>query len=242
MPERPASRWCDANVRLDDFAIVTWSVPADRLNELLPPGFEADDRGGSGLVSLVAFRDHGFHFRAAPFAKFSCGQVDFRAYVRHDGETGVWSFGTALDSRLASLPKALWRMPWRRTSIRVVAVWTGETCDNWSLDSTGAWGTASVELTGTTAHCHGVGTHAPAGPPSAIDPFVAWYPRTGSSAIGRYSVWHEPLQLEAASTSRAECRLFEELGLIEPGQQPIRAGVQAHVLFDVHTPPSRFRQ
>jgi hypothetical protein len=240
LSERPPQRWCHADVRLEDFAIVTWAADVDRLKALLPRGFEPELRGDSALVSLVGFRDRGFHFRAAPFARLSCGQVNYRAYVRRGDDRGVWFFGTALDSRLVSIPRTLWSMPWHRTSVRIDADWAGGTCDRWSLASAGAWGRASVELTGTPHRFRLLAGFADHGDMSdlLIDPFVGWYGRR-NGGIGRYSVWHEPLQLCEASPRRAECGVFEDLGLIEPGQRPVSAGLQAHVRFDVHTPPTR---
>jgi uncharacterized protein YqjF (DUF2071 family) len=70
----------------EDFALITWEVDPDRLAEPLPDGFTPDIRAGRALVSMVPFRDRRFDFRSAPFVPVTCGQVNYRAYVRHGDE------------------------------------------------------------------------------------------------------------------------------------------------------------
>jgi len=257
--DRPARRWCHAATGLDDFAIVTWALDPDRLAAQLPAGFVPEVRNGAALVSAVAFLDDRFHFNAAPWPRISCGQVNYRAYVRRPGapsrpdetgepggtdqpdETGVWFLGTSLDSPLVAVPRLLWQMPWHRDRLRIAATWSGDECRSWRLDATGAWGGAAVELRGT-----GRPFEPPAGfvTPDEVsgvllDPFVGWYARRDGSGVGRYSVWHQPLVLEQAEVVEARCQVFLDLDLLDPGDAPISAGLQRQVWFDVHTPPTR---
>ena len=142
--------------------------------------------------------------------------------------------------------RALARMPWHRTRVRITSTWLrdgdGEHCAGWHFDASGTWGGARVVLRGTGR---------PAVPLDGFgeiewsrihsDPFVGWYRRTGAddSAVGRYSVWHEPLALEDADVEEARCTVFTDLGLITPSQMPVFAGIQRRIRFDVHTPPVR---
>lgn len=239
---RAAPRWCHSDVQLRDFAIVTWDVEPLRLASLLPAGFGPDVRNGRALVSMVGFRDHGFHFRAAPFARLSCGQVNYRAYVRRGNGTGVWFFGFSLASRLVTIPRLLWKMPWHRTAIDIESASSSSAgSTQWKLNATGAWGTADVSLVGT-----GRGLEPPPGFTDAsdasrvlFDPLVGWYARHDGSGIGHYRVWHEPLELERADVEAADCSVFTDLGLIAHRQLPCSAGVQSSVHFDIYTPPHR---
>jgi len=240
---RPAPRWCYASTGLDDFAIVTWAVDPERLARCLPGGFEPDVRDGRALVSAVAFLDDAFHFRVSPWPRISCGQVNYRAYVRRGEETGVWFFGTSLDSGLVRIPRLVWQMPWYRDRVRIDADWSATGCESWRLQADGNWGIASIALRGT-----GRPFEAPPGygdetevSELLLDPFVGWYGRRNGSGVGRYSVWHHPLELEQATVEVASCQVFDDLGLIDDGQMPISAGVQRTIQFDVHTPPSRQR-
>ena len=238
---RADPRWCHADVWLRDFAIVTWDVEPARLSSLLPDGIAPDIRDGRAMVSMVGFRDDRFHFRAAPFARLSCGQVNYRAYVRRGRETGVWFFGFSLASRFVAIPQILWKMPWHRTTIDVGRSPLSPGGWRWQLNAAGRWGAAAVSLVGTGDRLDRPAGFADAEEASAVlfDPFVGWYPRRDGSGVGSYRVWHERLALERAEVESAECSVFRDLGLIDAGQRPSSAGVQSDVHFDVYTPPTR---
>ena len=240
---RPAARWCHASTGLDDFAIVTWAADPDRLAAQLPPGFVPDARDGGALVSAVAFLDDAFHFRGLPRPRLSCGQVNYRAYVQRGEETGVWFFGTSLDHTLVRIPRLVWQMPWYRDRVRIDAAWSDSGCESWRLRADGTWGSASIVLRGTGRRFEAPPGYADATEVSELllDPFVGWYGRRNGSGVGRYSVWHDPLELEQATIESASCQVFHDLDLIDDDQLPISAGVQRSTLFDVHTPPVRPR-
>jgi Uncharacterized conserved protein (COG2071) len=227
-------------VLLEDFAIINWPVDPERVQRHLPAGFEPEERSGTAYVALVAFRNHGFHFRAAPFLRLSCGQADYRTFVRRGDERGVWFFGGSLSSRLVVVATALWKMPWHNESIEIAASATDDSPMQWAFRASGSWGAATVSLTGTgrafprSSGFDGAGDSAG----TMTDPLVGWYPRP-DGAIGRYSVWHEPLQLQEAVAEVARCDVFERLGLIDRDQAPSGAGLQRTVAFDVHTSPTK---
>lgn len=244
--ERPPHRWCHAATELDAFAMVTFRVDADRLAAVLPPEvvperFPFDDGATGALVSAVPFLDRDFHFRFCPPVKVSCGQVNYRAYVTFRGERGVWFFGTSLDSVFVALPRLAWRMPWHRDRIRVDHAWEGGRCHRWSLEATG-WGAATCRLEPTGEPLGRLDGFA--GRDETVEvlthPMVGWYQRRGGG-LGRYSVWHQVLALEAATAPEARFEVFERLGLVAPGQAPHSAVVAETVHFDVHTPPTRVR-
>lgn len=236
-------RWCHADVELHDFAIITWDVEPSKLASLLPDGVEPDIRDDRAMVSLVAFRDHRFHFRAAPFARMSCGQVNYRAYVRQGDRTGVWFFGFSLDSRLVVIPQLLWKMPWHRTGLHIERHAASVDSSSWQLTADGPWGAAEVSLRGTGRRLDLPSGFTDPQEASAVlfDPLIGWYDRRDGSGVGEYRVWHEPLKLELADVQIATSTVFNELGLIADGQLPSSAGMQARVHFDVYTPPRHLR-
>jgi hypothetical protein len=173
----------------------------------------------------VPFHDRAFHFNGLPWPRLSCGQMNVRTYVRHrDGREGVWFFGTSLDSRLVVVPRLVWRMPWHRERVSVD--------ERWAIEVDGPFGGARIQLEPTDA---------PLGQsPWLIDPELGWYPRRGRTTdVGRYSVWHEPLDLRASAVGGSRVDLLRTLDLAAADAPPAWAGVVDSTTFDVHTPPRR---
>lgn len=200
----------------------------------------------AALVSMVAFTDRDFRFNFWPATSVACGQINYRAYVRHGGQTGVWFFHTSLDSRLVAVPRRLWGMPWHRDQVAVTARWRdpGPTLDFLEVAADGASGATRVRLSG-------VGRHPGVEPVPGLDlggpleisdrytdPTLGWFARP-RGALRRYSVWHPRMRMVPARAVTARCALFERLGLIDADQKPVDARAIREVRFDVHTPPRR---
>lgn len=240
VPLRPPRRPWHAVSTLEDFGIVTWSCDPDRLGALLPAGLTPvvlDDGTGveRAFVSVVAFRTRRFRFRGLPFISMSSTQVDHRAYVRRDDERGVWSMGTSLAHRFVWVAQKLWSMPWHRTAhLSINASWDGDRCTSMRIRDCSRWGELHVELSGAPSPS----TPSVLESPMLADPTVAWYQRR-DCALARYSVWHEPLDLQPIGVQHASCQPFVRLGAIDPGQQPVGALVTRRSVFDLHTPPRR---
>jgi hypothetical protein len=236
MGERPAGKPWHANTRLDHFCIVTWAMEPGRLAQALPAGlepqvFEVEGRERS-LASAVAFEDRDFHFKGCPFARISCGQINYRAYVRRGGLTGVYFFRTVLGSRWAVVPRRLWSMPWVPEPVAVRGRWEGSDVRALEVEAPGPVARTSIRLEGG---------EDPEVPPALFssqvsDPALGWFTRC-DGRLGRYSVWHPPLEARAARIVVASAGPFEEAGLVDPGQAPLGALAQRSVEFDVHLPP-----
>lgn len=243
-PKPPVPRWHHSRTWLDDLAIVTWAVDPEVLAASLPDGFEplTWPRAGTpvALVSMVAFRDRDFHFRFWPHTRLQCGQINYRAYVRHGGLTGVWFYGTSLDSRLVAVAQRLWRMPWHHDRIDVAAQWAGDRLTRMTVQANGPWGDADLDLTQAAGP---VGS--PPIPDLAMgrdltdvltDPVRGWFRRT-DGRVGRYSVAHPPMLMSPATVGRARSAVFERLGLVTPDAAPLDARATRAIRFEVHTPP-----
>ena len=219
----------------------TYAVEPARLARCLPEGIVVDERDGIGLISAVPFLDRDFRFRALAFAKVSCGQVNYRAYVRRGDERGVFFFGTSLDSIFVLLPRIVWRMPWHRDRLHIDATWTDEGCSSYQFEAHGVWGAAVVRARGTGRRLPDPACFTDSADCRAtmLDPFIGWYGRRNGRGLGRYTVWHEPLDLEEVVVEEARFQVFDDLDLLDAGQAPLAAGVQRSVAFDVHTPPVR---
>jgi hypothetical protein len=237
---RPRPRWHHASTELDDFAIVSYRVEPGLIARQLPTGvvpevLHFDDGGDDALVSAVIFRDRDFHFRLCPPVRISCGQVNYRTYVRAQGERGVWFFGTVLDHPLVVVPRILWQMPWHRARIRIAA-------------EAGRWHLTAVDSSGTS-HCELIVTDQPLGRLDGFDdasqtlrtlthPAEGWYRRRDGS-IGHYSIWHDVMAARQCRVASARFTFLETLGLITSSSQPHSALTQPTIHFDIHTPPDR---
>lgn len=246
MPNSFRSRPWHCRAQLDDFAIVTYDVDLTKLEAQLPSGFAAHrssiDGVQRGLVSAVIFRDRDFHFRGLPFAAMNCVQVNYRAYVRRDDQSGVWFFGTSLGHRLVAVAQLAWRMPWHRDRMSLSASWDGDRMLRYEFESSGPWGSGRVSLLGD-----GRPAGLLAGMPDVatqhrvlLDPFVGWY-RGRRERTYRYEVRHAPLAPLHASVETARFEVFERLGLVSAEQRPLHAVSLRHTVFDVLTPPRACR-
>lgn len=243
---RPKRLPWHATTTLEHFLMVTYAVSLRALSETLPSQIEADrfviDGEEVGLVSAVVFNDRDFRFRAARFLKMSCGQVNYRAYVTHKDQRGVYFFGTSLDSRLVVLPRILWAMPWHRDRISL-----DRTLSTLNFNASGwGWGSATLDIEKSADL---------AWPLPGFDslddtievlthPMVGWYRRR--RGIGRYSVWHPVMSLSQINLSSTALKprfaVFEELGLIKSDANPHSILYLDSIDFDVHTPPRNVRQ
>ena len=237
---RQRPRWHHASTELDDFAIVSYRVDPGLIARHLPSGvvpevFNFDDGGHEALVSAVVFRDRDFHFRFCPPASISCGQINYRAYVRAQGEIGVWFFGTALDHPLVAVPRFLWQMPWHRARIRI-----GAEPGRWQMTAADSSGTSHCELNVTDQALGRLDgfTNASETLRTLTHPTDGWY-RRRNGGIGRYSIWHDVMAARECSSTSARFTFLEGLGLITSSSQPHSALTQSTIHFDIYTPPRR---
>jgi hypothetical protein len=237
---RRRPRWHHASSELDSFAIVSYRVEPGLVARHLPSGvvpevFNFDDGGLGALVSAVVFRDRGFHFRFCPWVSISCGQINYRAYVRMGGERGVWFFGTALDHPLVIIPRVLWGMPWHRARIQI-----GTDTDRWHMTAVDTSGTSHCELTVTNEALGRLDGFNDATETlrTLTHPTDGWF-RRRDGAIGNYSIWHEVMAARHCSSISARFTFLETLGLITSSCEPHSALTQPTIHFDIYTPPRR---
>lgn len=240
---RPQYKWCDVITTLADFAIVTFAVNPANLARYLPPGFEPDvftlaDGTRTAFVSAVPFRDLDFRFACAPWARFTFGQTNYRAYVIYKGERCVWFFGTSLATPLVMIPRHLWQLPWHRAQMQFNTAWVDSTCTAYKLTTASGKADAHLDLAPSMAPCGTLDGFTSDDETSEIltHPLVGYFFRRDGK-LGSYSVWHERLKLCRAEVRKAEFDLFVHLGLTTPGQPVHSALVQQTTEFVVQLPP-----
>jgi len=115
VPPRPSgTKFLDALAILSNYCQVNFTVPVEKLKNLIHPRFEPltvslpNLEGNQAIISAVVFEEKEFHFLKLPFlGKYSFGQADYRCYCI-DKETGVrtvWLFGTTLDHWSRFIPR-----------------------------------------------------------------------------------------------------------------------------------------
>jgi hypothetical protein len=257
--KRP-SGWLDIRSDLRHFALINYAVPPERLAPHIPTDrfelatFEINGRS-LAMLSVVPFVDVDFCFyRLFPWFKFRFAQTNYRVYVvdRATGEPGVWFFGTTLGSRVVTLARALWRIPWHRAQYEMNCVFdeaNGGTehgrnaCTEHSrsgryttyhMSIQSDWGAAQIELEDSgnpvelTAEERLILTHP-------VDGF--FYQLNGR--VGGYSIWHDIIPLTSASPRNLYFSLFEDLAIMnrEEMQQPHSVFLCPVIQFDIYMPP-----
>jgi uncharacterized protein YqjF (DUF2071 family) len=106
--------------RWSDIVLLTFEAPEDLIRRSIPPGVEADRWNGRTHVSLVALRMLNVRVRGWRIPGFTAHpQVNFRTYVRLNGEPGVWFIRQLVPSRVIAAVGRLrydepfWPMPIR---------------------------------------------------------------------------------------------------------------------------------
>lgn len=87
--------------RWSQLILLTFETPDDLIRRLIPAGVEPDRWNGRTHVSLVALQMDDVRilgWRISGLSEFP--QVNFRTYVRHRGEPGVWFIRELVPSRL----------------------------------------------------------------------------------------------------------------------------------------------
>jgi hypothetical protein len=244
---RPTQGFRHASTQLENFAMISYRCDPQVLLRHLPDGFTPSsfsfsDGGPDALISAVVFFDRDFCFRWAPILRLSCGQVNYRAYVRFGNIEGVWFFGTSLDHWTVAYPRHRWKMPWFRDRISIEADWRDEQLNTWKFRAKG-WGNAQCQIIGsrsqTALHCDGFANESEL-LKRLLHPLDGWVDRRDGSGISHYSVWHPAFAPQVCDVvGRPRFSVFERAGLIGADSVPHSAFAQRRIWFDVHTPPTR---
>lgn len=242
--EHPRMRWMDVSSQLVDFAMTTYDVETSALAALLPEGFVPElgtvaGGGERGFVSAVTFVNTELYAAFAPFVRLRCHQTNYRAYVRHRGERGVWFFGTHLASPFVLLPRYGWRLPWSRSHVVASATWNASgLCRRYEWRGRGGQGEEILVARGTGRPIGALPSFGDDATNRLVltHPFRGWLRRRGGS-VATYSVWHPPLEMEDCAVEEARFERFERLGLIRPDQPPCSVLAQRLTQYIVRLPP-----
>ncbi len=236
--------WLDIRSDLRHFALINYAVPPERLAPHIPldrfkvPIFEINGRQ-LAMLSVVPFIDDDFCFyRLMPWFKFRFPQTNFRVYVneKKSGEPVVWFFGTTLGSRVVSLARMLWRIPWHRAAYEVNCEFDDKNgrYAQYQMNFHSKWCTAQIDIEDTgvpislTDEERLVLTH----------PVDGYYYRLDGK-VGGYSIWHDIIPLTKGKPRHLYFSLFEDFLIMnkEEMQQPHSIFLCPTIGFDIYMPP-----
>ena len=94
-------------IEVENFALVTYDVPAERVEAHLPAPYELDAFAGPGgrraFVTTTCFCNRRFHPAGVGHPRHTFNESTYRTYVTHKGRKGVYFFGRYLGTSLAWL-------------------------------------------------------------------------------------------------------------------------------------------
>jgi uncharacterized protein YqjF (DUF2071 family) len=95
------------SVTVKNFALITYSVPAERIRMHLPTDYELETFQGQdglrGFVSTTCFCNQDYRPRGINIPRHTFNESTYRTYVTHKGRKGVYFFGRYLGTRVAWL-------------------------------------------------------------------------------------------------------------------------------------------
>jgi hypothetical protein len=249
---RPPLSRRDAIATLKHFAIISYSVDAERVRPHVHPRFNIDTfvvapSGRKALVSMVPFEDQDFHFVHTRRLKFRFGQTNYRTYVidRETGERAVWFFGTTLDSWTVVLPRYWWRMPWHRGRIRFDCEYDSAAgrYTRYRMKTRSDWAPVEIELEDSGQPlCELAGIpDFEAGLVTLTHPLLGVYYRR-DGRLGSYRIWHDRLGCTAGRVKRAKIGLVDRLGIVPYSEQhtPHSVLIQHETEFAIYLPPEQY--
>jgi hypothetical protein len=240
----------DVHTTLCHFSQVNYAVAARKLAKFIPAErFEISEFNIDGnrmaMLSAVSFVDVDFRFqRLLPFVRFRFAQTNHRAYVidKRTGQYGVWFFGTTLGSPVVELARSLWRIPWHQAHYRVECSYNDAKRrymayhmlieSDWCSAQINIWdsgsGLALQEGFETMDEMRLILTH----------PVDGFYNRL-DGVPGRYSIWHDRMEMTLGQASELYFSLYDRLGLLSKYdmQHPHSVFLCPQVPFQIHLPP-----
>lgn len=246
--ERPKPKGIDVLCGLQHFAIITYAVPVERFQGILPKRFQLDtieiDGQEMGLISVVPFIDVDFTSAVFPFPKFTMGQTNYRIYIidTQSGERCVWFLGTILDSWTIAVPRYLWNLPWHSGKVSFDCTFNRASglYDKYHMETQSNWAEASVELVQSKNDSFDF----PGFPntESALvyltHPLAGFYHRRDGK-LGTYRVWHKELEVKPAKLQSARFKLLSDLGIVQEAEQasPYSTLIEPINEFTIYLPP-----
>ena len=239
----------DVNTELEHFAIISYKVPIERIQHLIPKPFKLwtflENEKEYALVSAVPFKDNDFSFyRILKFLKFNFFQTNFRAYIidERDNSYSAWFFGTTLGSITALIPNKLWNMPWKYAKYKCSFNRNKDYYLEYKMDFKSKFGDGNIDIesTGNTVKLLNGFKNMEEQVHILTHPIIGYY-NMQKGEIGTYEIWHPEIDLKEAKANHLYFELFEKLGLLNKSEMmnPHSVLITSKIEFDILLPPRK---
>jgi hypothetical protein len=243
--------YLDVNTKLEHFAIISYKVPVEKIEHLIPKPFKlwtfTENGKKYALVSAVPFKDKDFSFyRISKFIKLSFFQTNFRTYIsdERDGSNSAWFFGTTLGSITSIIPKRLWKMPWAYGKYKFSFKKNKDHYFEYKMSFKSKLGDGNIEVESTRndmklldgfknieEQVH-ILTH----------PVIGYYP-ISKEQLGTYEIWHPKIAMKEGKSNNLYFELFEKLGFLNKTEMnnPHSVLITSTIEFDILLPPRKIK-
>jgi hypothetical protein len=246
--------WLDVRSTLHHFALITYALPASRLEPHIPTDrfaiMEFDiDGERRALLSVVPFLDVDFRFvRLFPWLTFRFGQTNHRVYVidKATGEPGFWFVATKPAPPVVHIARALWRIPWHDARYQIDCTYntSAHRYDTYRYTVESDWCSARVQIEDTGAPITLTAGFATLDEMRFIltHPVDGYFRRTDGK-LGTYAVRHGAIQATIGRATDLYFSLYERLGILSAAemQRPHSIFLTPEIAFSILLPPKRLR-
>lgn len=242
----------DVNTRLEHFAIISYKVPIEKVEHLIPKPFKLWSFKENGiayaLISAVPFKDKDFSFyRLAKFIKFNFFQTNFRTYIidERDNSYSAWFFGTTLGSFTSIIPKLFWRMPWEYGNYKFQFKLNGIDYSEYKMTFTSKQGNGIVDIKSSGNKMKILeGFNSLEQQVHILTHPVIGYYELNKKEFGTYEIWHPKIELKEGIANELYFQLFEKLGFLTKRemQNPHSVLITPEIEFDILLPPKKSKK
>lgn len=243
--------YLDVNTELEHFAIISYKVPLEKIEHLIPKPFKLwtyiENEKEYALVSAVPFKDKDFSFyRISRLLKFNFFQTNFRTYIidERDKSYSAWFFGTTLGSLVSFIPKRIWKMPWEYAKYKFHYKKEKELYSEYKMEFKSKLGDGIIEIknTGNEVKLLDGFRNIEEQIHILTHPIIGYY-NISNEELGTYEIWHPKMDLKEGRSEHLYFEIFENLGFLSKSEMnnPHSVLITPKIEFDILLPPRRIK-
>lgn len=230
------------SVDVQNFALVNFAVPAERVEAVLPPAYELEtfDRAGERIafVSSTCFCNQRFRPVGIGFPHLTFDESTYRTYVTHKGRRGVYFFGRYLSRLPATLPQRIvardtWQGDFQVATDRTSEGYRSYSCHISSGNGESSFVVEAMDRPRSTEHFATGDEHA-----QYFTYRLHGFYTSTLGLEGHMPVSHPRMTPWSGELSAAKTDLWVELGILDADEQqdPYSILIEPGVRFTLYAP------